>query len=523
MLEMEQSPVIEFLSLPKSYGSRCESVKKIETHISVIFLAGARAYKLKRAVNYPYLDFSTLDLRRSSCEAEIAVNRRTAPSLYQDVIPVTLTKGGDFELGGKGEVVEWLVQMSRFDEETLFDRLAVAGRLDRHLMGDLAQSIADFHMAAKICLNIDSRKDIESTIASNIASFNEFGKGVFDSGEFEFLCTSQLKFLENVFAERATARQKAGMVRQCHGDLHLGNICLIDGNPTLFDAIEFNNTFTNIDVFYDLAFLLMDLDHRGHRRLANIVLNRYLDATADTNGLLSLPLFLSMRATVRAHVGATAFAHQSNNAEKEHQKTEARHYLERATNYLVSTPPRLVAVGGLSGSGKSRMGRDLAPYVGNAPGARIARSDVLRKRLVGIDPLTRLKPEGYSPEMTQRTYEALYSESRSALAQGHSVIADAVFARPEERKAIEGVARDMKVPFQGLWLEAPLEVMESRVTRRKNNPSDADASVVRLQQSYDLGEMTWTRIDSSGRKSKTLEKGLNLLGLSVVTDGWKGA
>jgi uncharacterized protein len=523
MLEKRQTLITDFLSLPESYGEKVGHVKKIETHISIVFLAGDRVFKLKRAVKYPYLDFSTLQKRRQYCEAEVAVNKRTAPELYKGIVPVTRDKNNNYEINGKGNVVEWLVEMARFDEETLFDRMAVAGKLKRYLMGELAEAIASFHMAAEVLPQVDNRKGLETTIVGNAASFAEFGNGVFEIDEVERLTAAQLSALHDAAGESVKARRKGGLVRHCHGDLHLGNICLIDGDPTLFDAIEFNETFANIDVLYDLAFLLMDLDHRGLRRLANIVMNRYLDITDDTDGLGCLPLFLSMRAAIRAHVGATTAFHQSGAVEKERLAIDARNYLDLAGDYLTPLKPRLVAVGGLSGSGKSRLGRELASFIGAAPGARIARSDVLRKRIAGIDPLTRLSVEGYSPEMTRRTYEAVYEESRRALATGHSVIADAVFAKPEERLAIADVAREMNVPFDGLWLEAPQDVMEARVTKRKNNPSDADAAVVRLQQSYDIGNLEWTRIDSSGPKSVTLENGLKTLGLFVVTGREKGA
>lgn len=523
MVASVQSSVINFLSRPESYGGDVTEVDKVETHISVLFLAGDRVFKLKRAVEYPYLDFSTLDRRRRYCEAEVVVNTRTAPSLYKGCIPVTRSDDGSLFLGGGGEVVEWLVEMSRFDEETLFDRLAQAGRLRRHLMGDLAEEIARFHMAATPCSGIDSLAGLETTITGNRASFEEFGTGIFSPAEIDQLTEAQRIALQGSIGQKIRARNEAGLVRHCHGDLHLRNICLIDGQPTLFDAIEFNETFANIDVFYDLSFLLMDLDHRGLRRLANIVLNRYLDATGDTGGLGTLPFYQSLRAAIRAHVGATAAGRHSDATEAARLAEESRAYFRLALDYLAPSTPRLVAVGGLSGSGKSRMGRELAPSVGLAPGARIARSDVLRKRLLGVDQLTKLEAASYTPEMSERTYKAVFDETRKALAEGHSVVADAVFSKPEERRAIADVAKEMNVPFDGLWLEAPQSVMEQRVATRKHNPSDADASVVRLQLGYDLGEIDWVRLDSSGKKEKTLEKGLEALGVSIVTGGVKGA
>jgi uncharacterized protein len=519
----DQAPVIGFLSQPESYGGGVDAVETIKTHISMVFLAGDRVLKLKRAVKYSYIDFSTLALRHHYCEAEVSLNRRTAPDLYKGVIAVTQNNQGELALEGEGDVVEWLVEMARFDQQTLFDQLAVAGKLKRHTMGELAQSIADFHMAAVSCPDTDSHKGLETTISSNAASFIEFGSDVFDRNDVEALEAAQHAALRGDSGDKIKARQLAGCVRHCHGDLHLRNICLIDDQPTLFDAIEFNDTFAYIDVLYDLSFLLMDLDYRGYRRLSNIVLNRYLDVTGDTQGLGCLGLFLSLRAAIRAHIAATVAYQNPDQLKAERLGVEARSYLDLARDYLASAEPRLVAVGGLSGSGKSRMGRELAPYIGAAPGARIARSDVLRKRLAGVGPLTKLPAQGYSLEMTRQTYDALYDETRKALAEGQSVVADAVFAKPEERQAIADVAREMGVRFDGVWLEAPLVVMQDRVTMRKFNPSDADAAVVRMQLSYDLGDMDWMCIDSSGPKQSTLEKGLKLLGLSVVNDRGVGA
>jgi uncharacterized protein len=515
MKTYDQLQVIEFLSRADSYGAGVDDVKKIETHISVVFLAGKRAFKLKRAVKYPYLDFSTLELRHNTCMAEISVNRRTAPGLYKGVVALTADESGALSIGGEGEVVEWLVEMVRFDEDTLFDRLELSPKL----MGTLAESIAHFHGAAEPHPEFDSYKGLQETITGNAASFSLFGAGVFDPAAVEAVSEGQRNALREGCGEKLKMRCKNGFVRHCHGDLHLRNICLIDEQPTLFDAIEFNDTFAYIDVFYDLAFLLMDLELRGQRPLANIVLNRYLDITGDTEGLQCLPLLLSIRASIRAHVSATAAGKQSSSVEAMHLAGEARQYLEMAQYYLQPGKPMLIAVGGLSGSGKSRLGRTLASFVGAAPGARIIRSDVLRKTLAGVDPLTRLEAESYSPEMSHRTYQSVYEQSRSVLNGGHSVIADAVFAKPEERKAIAAIADDLGLVFHGLWLEAPAEVMEKRVTQRTFNPSDADVAVVRQQLSYDLGVMEWDRIDSAGAKSTTLDKALKALGLYTVSKG----
>ena len=342
-------------------------------------------------------------------------------------------------------------------------------------------------------------------IDSNAQCFADFGQPVLDVAQVERLNAATRRALEDRAALLET-RREAGCVRHCHGDLHLRNIVLIDGRPTLFDAIEFSQSMAHIDTLYDLAFLLMDLEHLGLRSFANVVLNRYLDITGDDGGLAALPLFLGVRAAIRAHVGAATAASLSAADEAGAQIDVARRYLDLACAYLEPRPPRLVAVGGLSGSGKSRTAREVAPFIGLAPGARVVRSDVIRKRLAGVDAFARLGPEGYTPELTERTYRTLVEDAARALETGHSVVADAVFARPQERLAIADVAARAGVPFAGLWLESPPDVMMRRVANRRRNPSDATLDVVRRQLEYDLGGIDWRRIDSAGPKKRTVSR-----------------
>src|SRR5690606_29005512 len=249
------------------------------------------------------------------------------------------------------------------------------------------------------------------------------------------------------------------------GDLHLRNICLVEGKPTLFDALEFDEALASIDVLYDLAFLLMDLGYRGLDALAAVTFNRYLEATEDHGGLAALPLFLSARAAIRAHVTAST-AQSAAAAARDKLAAGARRYLDLALRFLDPPRPRLVAVGGLSGTGKSTLARKLAPLVGPFPGAVVLRSDVIRKELAGVDRLPRLGPEGCDPAMTRRVYETLRTRAAAILRAGHAAIADAVYARPEERAALEAAARAAGAPFTGLWLEAPVEALEQRISGR---------------------------------------------------------
>jgi predicted kinase len=289
-------------------------------------------------------------------------------------------------------------------------------------------------------------------------------------------------------------RRAAGKVRRCHGDLHLRNICVLDGKPVLFDCIEFADAFASIDVLYDLAFLLMDLAHQGHAPAANLVCNRYLDLTGEDDGLAAMPLFLSLRAAIRAHVTATAGASPG----------ESRAYLDRARAALDMPAARLVAIGGLSGTGKSTLAAALAPALGAQPGARVLRSDVVRKRLFGRDPEDRLPDAGYGAETTSRVYAALCEKAAVALAAGYCAIIDAVALRPEERQSFAAVARSAGVPFTGIWLEAPVAALSMRVAARRGDASDATPKIVERQSRLDPGPLDWVRVNAAGSPAETL-------------------
>lgn len=508
---MSRCPASEaeaFLADPRAHGGA--AVERIDTHISTLFLAGERVFKLKKPVRLPFLDFTEASARKAACEAELAINRRATPDLYVGVRALTRAAGGGLELDGPGEAVDWVVEMRRFDQDTLFDRLARRAGLDRPRMNELTEAVAAFHRAAPPRPDRGGRAGLDWTIATNRLSMLIHAQGqggtpaILPAGEVEDLAAASFAALER-FAPRLEERRAAGFVRQCHGDLHLGNICLWRGRPALFDAIEFSEDIACIDTMYDLAFLLMDLDHRGARRQANWVFNHYLDLTADFGGVAPMPLYLSCRAGVRAHVTATMAA-GAPEPERGRLAGEARSYLRAALAYLSPPVPRLLAVGGLSGSGKSRMGRELAPFLA-VPGAAVVRSDSLRKHLMGTPIHQKLGPEGYTPEVTERTYRMLYDTCAALLADGYPVVADAVFARPEQRAAIERVARDAGARFDGLWLEAPPELSAARILERKANVSDATPKVLEAQLAYDLGAITWTRIDSSPPKDVTLAAG----------------
>lgn len=505
-MDAMQENVIAFLSDPAAHGGA--AVERVATHCSLVFLAGNRAYKLKRAVRLPYLDYGTLERRRAYVEAEVALNRRTAPMLYEGAVPVTMRADGGLLLGGDGEAVEWLVAMRRFAADALFDAMAQADTLRIGLVEDAARAIARFHADAAVAPEHGGAPALRWLLGNNRAAFAPSVPRVFSADDVVQLEAAQRAELDR-HAALLDARRARGFVRRCHGDLHLRNIVLVDGRAVPFDGIEFDDRLACIDVLYDLAFLLMDLAHRGMDAHANAAMNAYLEGHGADEGLALLPLFLSLRATVRAHVGATAALLSGDGAQAE----EARAYLAEAHVHLAPAAPRLVALGGLSGTGKSRLARDLAPHLGATPGALILRSDVIRKRRAGVAPSDRLPPEAYAPDVTAAVYATLVAEARTALTAGRSVVADAVFGQTPERAAISEAARAAGARFDALWLTAPLDVREARVAGRTGDASDATVDVVRRQDELSLAAAEWPPLDASGTPEATLAKARAVVGI----------
>jgi uncharacterized protein len=509
MIIHDQAEVIDFLAEPSTHGGA--PVERTDTHGSVLFLAGPRAWKLKRAVKYDYMDFSTIERRKAMCEAEVRVNRRTAPAIYRGVVPVTRAEDGRLTLGGSGPAVDWVVEMVRFDQDFLFDRLAARGALDLALMGPLASAIARFHTDAAPRHDHGGAAGMAWVVDGNQSAFLEQGAGILDADACRALMRDASHAVEQ-HAALLDRRRATGFVRECHGDLHLRNIVLLDQRPTLFDAIEFNDELACTDVLYDLAFLLMDLWRRRLPRHANVVWNRYLELTMDLEGIWLMPLFLSCRAGVRAKTSATAASLQRESERRAELEGSARDYLVLARQLLEPPAPVLIAVGGFSGSGKSTLARWLAPQVGRPPGAVVIRSDDIRKRLCGVEPHQRLGPEAYTEEIAQRVYAAVCERARTITQAGHVAIADAVFARTTDRAAIEQAAHTSAVSFVGLWLDAPESSLVARVEQRQLDASDADAEVVRRQLAQQTGTIGWQRIDASGDVDDVGRTAMRVLG-----------
>ena len=473
--------------LQEGGGEPAPCERMVETSISWVFLYPDRALKLKKPVDFGFLDFTSLEKRRWASERELEFNHANAPDIYRAVHAVVRRPDGGFGLGGDGETIDWALEMRRFDET------AVLSERPEVVQGDFAEGlgrlVARMHSAAPKGGRGGGAAGLAYVVGSNAGHWRALAAGL--SGvDIEGLSAATEAALSRCAAE-LDQRMADGFVRRCHGDLHLGNILLEDGRPVLFDCIEFNDALSEIDVLYDLAFLLMDLAFRGEGEGANRVFNGWLDEAARSfgdgawSGLGRLGLLQSVRAGVRAHV----FGHQGDFA-------ASRRYLEAAARHLEPAQPLLVAIGGPSGSGKSTVARMLAPQVGPSPGAVVLRTDEIRKRLWGRDPTDRLPKEAYAPGTSERVYAAMLKTAGACLSAGWPVILDGVFQHPRERAAAEALAARAGVRFEGVWLEAPADLMRARIADRTGDASDADVAVLEAQLGRDPGDIGWARIQA---------------------------
>ncbi|MGJ8606032.1 MAG: AAA family ATPase [Marivita sp.] len=508
MGEQSQARVISFLSDGKNLPERAP-VDVIRTHGAIVFLSGAAAYKIKRDVRYDYLDFSSLQKRHDMLRRELELNAPAAPSIYRDVIAVTQDADGHLHLDGTGDVVEWVLRMHRFDTADALDKVAERGALDDAMAARLGETIAAYHENADPRGHTSGADLIHAIVDELNTAFATMHDALGRAPVARYRAG-----LERTFATLWTtldARGQAGHVRRCHGDLHLRNIVLLEGVPTPFDALEFNETLGTCDVLYDLAFLLMDLRHKGLDRAANIVLNSYLmqSRTGDHHAALSLlPLFVSMRAAIRAMVGVQAARLDPDDMTR---LPEARAYLAEALACLDPAPAHLIAIGGLSGTGKTVLAAALAPLIGAAPGAVHLRSDLERKKLFGVAPLTPLPPPAYGPEASAQVYAIMRDKARAVLSGGHCVVLDATWRGEDERACLPALAREAGARFTGFWLVAETAVLETRVSARHGDASDADAAVVGQQARQTHAPASWARIDASGSPDETIARVLAFL------------
>ncbi len=515
MLKLLDNDLMEFLRSPAAFPGEGGTVETITTHGAVIFLGEQTVLKVKLPVQYDYMDFSTLAERHRVCLREVEINMQTAPEIYLGVEAICRSADGGFEIDGDGPAVEYAVRMKRFPEACVLNRLAEFRQFTAELSRGLGESVVTYHQDLQPLEVDDGACRVRELI-------EELGR---ELGHLTSLSKPhQPKVLLDALTEKFSAtgpfldrRAEAGFVRRCHGDLHLRNIVLLDGKPVPFDALEFDERLATTDVIYDLAFLLMDMLHLGLIDHANIVFNRYLYlgwSLFEECGFAVLPLFLAIRAAIRCMV-----EHQASGADTTHFGThelDAEFYFDEALKFLADSPPRLIVVGGLSGTGKSVLAQSLGPLIGRAPGAFVIRSDLERKKMLGVQEEEKLPDEAYSKPASHDVYERLFDRAGIALSQGHSVIIDAAFIEEGPRRDLARLAKEQRADSRFLWLTAPEETLLDRVAARKHDASDADVSVVEMQLNKHSSiakepPVGWTAINAGNQKAETLRLARSVL------------
>ena len=478
----EQRTLVRTLLDPARYPHPVASVTLIETHISYVLLTGRFAYKIKKAVDFGFLDFSTLEKRRLFCAEELRLNRRLAPQLYLDVVPI----GGSVREPRIGdatdqrapiepiEPIEYAVKMVEFPQSALFDQRLARGDLGARQIDSLADVVAAFHAQAASASptgEFGAPSLIWRMAADNFRQLPSVPGDDGDAARRAALAAwsrEEYARLAAVFAER----RRTGFVRECHGDLHLGNIALIDDRPVIFDCIEFDAQLRWIDVINEVAFLCMDLAERGRADFANRLLNRYLEASGDYAGLRCLPFYLVYRALVRAKVAGLRAA-QETAADSRHQLEISAQYLAFAGRAILPRPRQLLIMHGVSGSGKSWVSQALVERLG----ALRLRSDVERKRLCGLPALARSASAVdcglYDEDMTRTTYRQLLRSAREVLAAGFPVLIDAAFLRRWQREMFCELAAQLNVPWRIISCRADDATLRRRIVAREQSGGDA--------------------------------------------------
>jgi aminoglycoside phosphotransferase family enzyme/predicted kinase len=482
--------LIEALRDGACFDHPTDAVTVIETHISWVLLTGEYAYKIKKPVTLPFLDFSTLQFRKHYCDEELRINRRLAAEIYLDVVPITGSPSAPRvnAEGGEGNAIEYAVKMRQFPDADRLDRVADRGELHEDHIVILAEKIAMFHANVAVADSRSQFADSEHLHGEVMENFDSLAHSLADNPadnpgavasapEIPPLLEELRRWSAHSLVElgpRFRARKQNGMVRECHGDMHLANMALLNDGVTIFDALEFSENFRWIDVQSELAFLSMDLDYRGFPGLSWLLVSGYLEATGDYAGLRLLRHYQVYRAMVRAKVAGLR-AGQCDAGTDEHDKAirSLTSHVRLAHNYLRPRKPvPLVITHGLSGSGKSWLSGRLVTSLG----AVRVRSDVERQRLAAAGKLSR--DALYSPAAVSRTYDELASHAHTILTCGYPAIVDATFLKRAYRARFVALARELGVPFAILSLDVPTEVLEARVAERQARATDASEATV---------------------------------------------
>ncbi|MBR8835470.1 MAG: AAA family ATPase [Stigonema ocellatum SAG 48.90 = DSM 106950] len=472
--------IIQQMLQPGFYPHAVRSpIQLIQTHISYVLLTGDFAYKVKKPVNFGFLDFSSLEKRQHFCHEELRLNQRGASQLYLEVLPVTLV-GDEYQLGGTGEAVEYVLKMRQFPQEALFSSMFEQGKLTEAHIEELGRVVAQYHANTETNDYIKSFGEVpqvRAAIDENYEQTMKYIGGPQTQAHFE----ETKAYTDRFFAERPelfASRIENNHIRECHGDLHLRNICLWQDKTLVFDCIEFNEPFRFVDVMYDVAFTVMDLEARHSKDLGNAFLNTYVEQTGDWEGLQVLPLYLSRQAYVRAKVGSFLLDDPGiPSDEKEEAAKTAAAYYKQAWDYTKPREGQLILMSGLSGSGKSTTAR----YLARKLGAIHVRSDAVRKHLGGIPLSERGGDDLYTAEMTQKTYARLLDLGILLANIGFPVILDAKYDRQALREQALALATEHQLPFDIIHCTAPLEVLKQRLENRTGDIADATADLLASQ------------------------------------------
>ncbi|MDZ8078009.1 MAG: AAA family ATPase [Nostoc sp. DcaGUA01] len=480
MTEVTLPAFIEQMLEPGFYPHEVtESIQLIQTHVSYVLLTGDYAYKLKKPVNFGFLDFSTLEKRQHFCQEELRLNQRGAGELYLEVLPITLV-GKQYQLGGTGEAVEYVLKMRQFPQESLLSTLFEQGKLKETYLDELGRVVAQYHAQAQTNDYIRSFGEVPNVQAAFDENYQQTEKYI-GGPQTQIQFTETKEYTDRFFAERPelfASRIHNHYIRECHGDLHLRNIALWHDKILLFDCIEFNEPFRFVDVMYDVAFTVMDLEARGRKDLGNAFLNAYIEQTGDWEGLQVLPLYLSRQAYVRAKVTSFLLDDPSVLATVKEEATKtAADYYKQAWEYTKPKQGQIILMSGLSGSGKSTTARLLARKLG----AIHLRSDAVRKHLGGIPLWQKGGDDLYTPEMTEKTYSRLLSLGIILTNQGFSVILDAKYDKQQPRQEAIAQATKHQLSLQIIQCTAPLEVLQERLNKRTGDIADATADLLDSQ------------------------------------------
>lgn len=476
--------LISALQTATIYPHPVNEIQLIETHISWVLLTGDFVYKVKKPVNFGFLDFTDLAARKHFCEEELRLNQRMTDSIYLEVVPITGSESAP-EINGNGPVIEYALKMTQFANDNLFTQLQERGELSETLIDETADLLACFHAETPRVTAyhpLGTPESVMAPVRDNFVHIRNFLTEQSDLIQLQALDDWAESTYERLYPQ-LQARKQDGFIRECHGDLHLGNITLINGKVTVFDCIEFNEPFRMIDVTADIAFMVMDLEDHGCKSLANRFFNRWLEKTGDYGAVPLLNFYKSYRALVRAKVSLLRLSQEQDATQREQILQKYRSYADLAESYTAIPARFLCITHGFSASGKSHA----AIKVAEAVGALRIRSDVERKRMLGEQAESQLNAGIYSSSATEQTYQRLHQLAHDLLLQGYPVVLDATYLKHEQRRAAANVAEETGVPFLIIDCQAPDEVLLARMAKRREagqDPSDATQEVLQAQKAH---------------------------------------